>query len=72
MEDIREDFDNLVWDKIDEEWEKVQLELLRRPIPCFAQFPEEKTLIEAATASHIEKRTQISTAPVLSTERILS
>jgi hypothetical protein len=113
MEDTREDFDNLVWDKNDEEWEKVQPELrqrsairlvealatekfdcpsiwitpmniggynivyrlrvkcfsfdviVRRPIPCYAQFPEEKTAIEAATASYIEKQTQIPIAPVL-------
>jgi len=39
--------------------------IVRRPIPCFAQFPEEKTLIKAATASYIEKRTHIPTAPVL-------
>ncbi|TVY17497.1 hypothetical protein LARI1_G005372 [Lachnellula arida] len=113
MEDTRQDFDNLIWDKNDEEWEKVQPELrqrstislvealatekfkspstwitpmkiggyniiyrlrveglssdviVRRPIPCFAQFPEEKTLIEAATASYIEKQTRIPTASVL-------
>ncbi|RDL35399.1 Uncharacterized protein BP5553_07330 [Venustampulla echinocandica] len=111
MEDTREDFDNLVWDKNDEEWEKVQPELrqrsairlvealatekfncpstwitpmniggynivyrlrvkgfssdviVRRPIPCYAQFPEEKILIEAATAGYIEKQTQIPIAP---------
>lgn len=113
MEDTREDFDNLVWDKNDEEWEKVQPELrrrstitlvevlatekldcpstwiapmniggynivyrlrvkgfssdviVRRPIPCYAQFPEEKTLIEAATARYIEKHTRIPVASVL-------
>jgi len=113
MEVTREDFDNLAWDKIDKEWEKVQPELrqrsaiylvealatekfncpstwitpmniggynivyrlrvrgfssdviVRRPIPCYAQFIEEKTLVEAATASYIEKQTQIPTAPVL-------
>ena len=113
MDDTREDFDNLIWDKNDEEWERLQLELrgrstirlvealateifrhsstwispmniggynivyrlrvkelsydviVRRPIPCCAQFIEEKTLIEAATARYIEKRTRIPTASVL-------
>ncbi|KAK0113348.1 hypothetical protein ONS95_013602 [Cadophora gregata] len=113
MEDTGEDFDNLIWDQNDEEWERVQPELrqrstihlvealasekfgcpstwvspmniggfnivyrlqvesyasdviVRRPIPCYAQFPEEKTLIEAATASYIEKHTQIPVASVL-------
>ncbi|PBP19675.1 Phosphotransferase [Diplocarpon rosae] len=113
MGDIGEDFDNLIWDVNDEEWEKVQPELrrrstihlvealaseklgcpstwispmniggfnivyrlqvpscssdvmVRRPIPCHAQFPEEKTLIEAATARYMEKQTRIPIAPVL-------
>jgi hypothetical protein len=112
MKDTLEDFDNLVWDKNDEEWEKVQPELrkrsvirlvealatekfnspstwitpmniggynivyrlwvkcfsdviVRRPIPCYAQFPEEKTLVEAVTTGYIEKQTQIPIAPVL-------
>ncbi|KAH6693299.1 phosphotransferase [Leptodontidium sp. MPI-SDFR-AT-0119] len=113
MGDTREDFDNLIWDRNDEEWEKTQPELrqrsaiqlveelitkkfgcpsnwiapmniggynivyrlrvpcyssdvmVRRPIPCYAQFPKEKTSIEAATASYIEKQTQIPIAPVL-------
>ncbi len=113
MEDAREYFDNLVWDKNDEEWEETPLELrqrstirlvealatekfgcpstwitpmniggynivyrlrvkgfcsdviVRRPIPCWAQSPEEKTSIEAATVSYIEKQTQIPVAPVL-------
>ncbi|KAI9808728.1 MAG: hypothetical protein M1825_003880 [Sarcosagium campestre] len=101
--DTREDFDNLVRDKNDEEWESVQPELrqrsaidlvealatekldspstwitpmniggynivyrvrvkgfssdvvVRRPIPCYAKFIEEKTSIESATASYIKK-----------------
>ncbi|KAH7346435.1 phosphotransferase [Rhexocercosporidium sp. MPI-PUGE-AT-0058] len=113
MGDTREDFDNLVWDRNDEEWEKTQPELrkrstirlvealatkkfgrpsnwvtpmniggyniiyrlrvpcsssdvvVRRPIPCYAQFPEEKNLIEVATAGYIEKQTRIPIAPVL-------
>ena len=112
MQDTREDFDNLVWDMNDEEWEKVQPELrqrstislvealatekfgcssswitpiniggynivyrlrvnsfsdviVRRPIPCYAKFAEEKTMIEFATARYIEKETQIPVAPVL-------
>ncbi|CZT06003.1 hypothetical protein WAI453_005261 [Rhynchosporium graminicola] len=113
MGDTREDFDNLVWDRNDEEWEKVQPEMrqrsairlvevlatekfgcpstwitpmniggynivyrlrvpccssdviVRRPIPCYAKFPEEKILIEFATARYIEKRTRIPIAPVL-------
>ncbi|KAL3424202.1 phosphotransferase [Phlyctema vagabunda] len=113
MEDAREDFDNLVWDMNEEDWEQVQPELrrrstihlvealateifgrpstwvtpmniggynivyrlsvedlshivVRRPIPCYAQFPEEKTLIEAATARYVEKQTKIPIASVLS------
>lgn len=113
MGDSGEGFDNLVWDKNDDEWESVQPGLrhrsairlvealateklnhpstwitpmniggfnivyrlriesfssdiiVRRPILCYAQFPEEKTLVEAATASYIEKHTQIPIAPVL-------
>jgi len=38
--------------------------IVRRPIPCYAQFPEEKTLVEAAPASYLEKQTQIPIAPV--------
>lgn len=99
-----DDFDYLVWDKNDEEWEKVKQQLrqpstlqavedlattkfgstakwispmniggyniiyrlkvdgldsevlLRRPIPCYAQFPVEKTSIEAATMMYLEKQ----------------
>ncbi|PVH84081.1 phosphotransferase [Cadophora sp. DSE1049] len=112
MEDTREDFDNLIWDQNDGEWEKVQPKMrqrsviqlvealatekfgcpstwvtpmniggynivyrlrvkcfsdviVRRPIPCFAQFPEEKTLIDAATANYVETQTQVPVAPVL-------
>jgi len=38
--------------------------IVRRPISCWAQFPEEKTLIEASIANYIEKQTQIPIVPV--------
>jgi len=105
-----DDFDNLVWDKNDQEWEIVQPKLrqrstlhavedlgtamfgstakwvspmsiggyniiyrlkvegfdsdvlVRRPIPCYAQFPVEKTFIEAATMMYLEKHTKIPVA----------
>lgn len=107
MDDAREDYDNLVWDKIDEAWEefreklrdpsvcrharllaqqkfgkdatlvppliiggnnflfRVHLEgvisdvLVRCPCPGQAQFPEEKTLREAATARYICQNTNV-------------
>ncbi|KAG4432388.1 hypothetical protein IFR05_012138 [Cadophora sp. M221] len=113
MGDTREDFDNLVWDRNDEEWEKTQPKMqqrstiqlveklatekfgcptnwiapiniggynivyrlrvqsyssdiiIRRPIRCYAQFPEKKTSIEAATTRYIEKKTKIPIASVL-------
>lgn len=105
MNDTGEDFDNLAWDKKDEEWEKVQPELrqrsaiglvealaaekfhspsswynieyrlqvkgfsfdiiVRRPIPCYAQSPEENISIEAAIPSYIEKQSKIPNASVL-------
>jgi hypothetical protein len=37
MEDTREDFDNLVWDKNDEEWKKVQPELRQRSAIRFVE-----------------------------------
>lgn len=36
--------------------------LVRRPIPCYAQFPVEKTSIEAATMMYLEKHTKIPVA----------
>ncbi|KAG4443929.1 hypothetical protein IFR05_000569 [Cadophora sp. M221] len=111
-ENARQDFDELAWDKIDEEWEEAQkalskkslcrrLELLvaekfgkpatwitpmiiggfnnlyririedfspdvlvRRPSVSQAQFAEEKTLREAATANYIKQNTKIPTPRV--------
>ncbi|KAL3424742.1 phosphotransferase [Phlyctema vagabunda] len=108
-ENARQDFDELAWDKNDEEWEVAQkafskkslcrrLELLvaekfgkpatwitpmiiggfnhlyrirvedlsrdvlvRRPSVSQSQFPEEKTLREAATAKYIQQNTQVPT-----------
>ncbi|KUJ14897.1 uncharacterized protein LY89DRAFT_708507 [Mollisia scopiformis] len=105
-----DDFDYLVWDKNDEEWEIVQPKLrqrstlhavedlgtakfgstakwvspmsiggyniiyrlkvegfdsevlVRRPIPCYAQFPVEKTSIEAVTMMNLKKHTKIPVA----------
>lgn len=113
MENARQDFDGLAWDKNDEEWEEAQkalskkslcrrIELLvaekfgkpatwitpmiiggfnnlyrirvedvspdvlvRRPSVSQAQFPEEKTLREAATAKYIQQNTKIPTPRVL-------
>jgi hypothetical protein len=113
MENARQDFDELAWDKNDEEWEEAQkaltnkslcrrLELLvaekfgkpatwitpmiiggfnnlyrirvedispdvlvRRPFVSQTQFPEEKTLREAATAKYIQQNTKIPTPRVL-------
>ncbi|CZT05323.1 uncharacterized protein RAG0_11473 [Rhynchosporium agropyri] len=113
MDNARQDFDELAWDRNDEEWEEAQkalskkslcrrIELLvaekfgkpatwitpmiiggfnnlyrirvkdfspdvlvRRPSVSQAQFPEEKTLREAATAKYIQQNTKIPTPQVL-------
>ncbi|KAL5328605.1 hypothetical protein ACEPPN_002107 [Leptodophora sp. 'Broadleaf-Isolate-01'] len=112
VESARQDFDELAWDKNDEEWKEAQkalskkslcrrLEVLaadkfgkpatwitpmiiggynnlyricieefspdvlvRRPSVSQAQFPEEKTLREAATAKYIKQNTKIPTPQV--------
>ncbi|KAH7342377.1 phosphotransferase [Rhexocercosporidium sp. MPI-PUGE-AT-0058] len=112
LEDARQDFDELAWDKNDGEWEEARkalskkslcrrLELLvaekfgkpatwispmiiggfnnlyrmrvedfspdvlvRRPSVSQTQFPEEKTLYEAATAKYIKQHTKIPTPRV--------
>ncbi|PVH84408.1 phosphotransferase [Cadophora sp. DSE1049] len=113
VECARQDFDELAWDKNDEEWEEAQKELskkslcrrlellvtekfkkpatwispmiisgfnnlyrirvegvspdvlVRRPSVSQAQFPQEKTLREAATARYIRQKTKIPTPRML-------
>ncbi|KAH6665755.1 phosphotransferase [Halenospora varia] len=98
MYNSREDFDNLAWDKNDEEWKEAQKQLRRQatyrkveslvrqkygkpatisvegtsddvmvrlPCPGLAQFPDENSLSEAATAKFVAGNTTVPISKIL-------